>query len=44
VIPLLGLIGCLVMSVSLPLNVILVGVGLLITGFLLRFLFHRIWR
>jgi APA family basic amino acid/polyamine antiporter len=43
VIPLLGLIGCLVMSVSLPLNVILVGVGLLIAGFLLRFLFHRIW-
>lgn len=42
VIPLLGLIGCLVMSVSLPLNVILVGVGLLIAGFLLRFLFHRI--
>ncbi|MCK9342151.1 MAG: APC family permease [Synergistaceae bacterium] len=44
VIPLLGLIGCLVMSVSLPLNVILVGVGLLIAGFLLRYLFHRIWR
>lgn len=43
VIPLLGLTGCLVMSVSLPLNVILVGVGLLIAGFLLRFLFHRIW-
>lgn len=44
VIPILGLIGCLVMSASLPLNVILVGVGLLIAGFLLRLLFHRIWR
>ncbi|MDD2475056.1 MAG: APC family permease [Dysgonamonadaceae bacterium] len=40
-IPVLGLIGCLVMSVSLPLNVIISGVGLLFAGFVIRFLFHR---
>lgn len=44
VIPILGLIGCLAMSVSLPLNVILTGVGLLLAGFLLRLLFHRAWK
>lgn len=44
VIPILGLIGCLAMSVSLPLNVILTGVWLLLAGFLLRLLFHRAWK
>lgn len=43
VIPVLGLIGCLAMSVSLPLNVIISGVGLLLIGFLIRFVFHKIW-
>lgn len=43
VVPVLGLMGCLVMSVSLPLNVIVSGIGLLIAGFVLRFLFHRIY-
>ena len=40
-IPVLGLIGCVLMSVSLPLNVIITGVGLLLVGFLLRFLFRK---
>jgi len=44
VIPVLGLIGCLTMSVSLPMNVILTGAGLLLAGFLLRLLFHRAWK
>lgn len=39
-VPVMGLIGCLAMSVSLPLNVILVGIGLLVAGFLLRLLFR----
>lgn len=43
VVPVLGLIGCLAMSVSLPLNVIISGVGLLLIGFLIRFVFHKIW-
>lgn len=42
-IPVLGLIGCLAMSVSLPLNVIFSGIGLLLTGFLIRSLFHKIY-
>lgn len=42
-IPILGLIGCLVMSASLPLNVVFSGVGLLLAGFLIRFLYHRIY-
>ncbi len=40
-IPLFGLIGCLAMSASLPLNVIISGVGLLFIGFALRFLLHK---
>lgn len=43
VVPVLGLIGCLAMSVSLPLNVIISGVGLLLIGFVIRFVFHKIW-
>lgn len=43
VVPVLGLIGCLAMSVSLPLNVIISGVGLLLVGFVIRFVFHKIW-
>ena len=42
-IPILGLLGCLAMSVSLPLNVILSGIGLLLTGFAVRFLFHKVY-
>lgn len=42
-IPVLGLMGCLIMSVSLPLNVIVSGMGLLVTGFLIRFLIHKIY-
>ena len=43
IIPVLGLIGCLVMSVSLPLKVMISGVGLLVSGFAVRFIFHRIY-
>lgn len=43
VIPICGLIGCLTMSVSLPFNVIISGIGLLIIGFIIRFLFHKIY-
>ncbi|RXJ45716.1 APC family permease [Gelidibacter gilvus] len=42
-IPILGLIGCLAMSASLPLIVVFSGIGLLLTGFVIRFLFHRIY-
>lgn len=35
-IPFLGLIGCLIMAVSLPFNVILSGVIILLSGFILR--------
>ena len=41
IIPYLGLIGCLLMSVSLPFNVIISGIGVLIAGFGLRFLQKR---
>ncbi|WP_299399120.1 APC family permease [uncultured Gelidibacter sp.] len=43
IIPICGLIGCLTMSVSLPFNVIISGIGLLIIGFMIRFLFHKIY-
>ncbi|WP_299989172.1 APC family permease [uncultured Pontibacter sp.] len=43
IIPVLGLIGCLAMSVSLPLAVILSGIGLLVIGFALRFVFHKVY-
>lgn len=42
-IPVLGLLGCLAMSVSLPLNVILSGIGLLLIGFAVRFFFHKVY-
>lgn len=42
-IPVLGLIGCLAMSISLPLNVIVSGVALLLVGFGVRFLLHKIY-
>ncbi len=44
VIPILGLIGCLAMSISLPLIVILSGIGTLVVGFGLRFLFQKVYR
>ncbi|GGW21939.1 APC family permease [Arenibacter certesii] len=43
-IPICGLLGCLIMSVSLPINVIISGVGLLIIGFVIRFLVHKVYR
>lgn len=41
VVPVLGLIGCLAMSVSLPLNVMASGVGLLLIGFGVRYVVKR---
>jgi basic amino acid/polyamine antiporter, APA family len=38
----LGLISCLTLAATLDLNVIMSGVGLLIIGFLLRWLFHKL--
>jgi APA family basic amino acid/polyamine antiporter len=42
-IPVLGLTGCLVMAASLPLHIILYGIGILIAGFIVRMIFHRIF-
>ena len=38
IVPWLGLVGCVVMSVSLPFMVIVSGFGLLLLGFVVRFL------
>jgi basic amino acid/polyamine antiporter, APA family len=43
VIPALGLIGCLIMSVSLPVSVIIPGIGILIAGFVIRILLHKLY-
>lgn len=43
-VPAFGLLGCLSMSVSLPGQVILTGAALLLGGFLLRSLFHRLYK
>lgn len=43
VVPVLGLIGCVAMSVSLPFAVISAGVGLLLSGFIIRFILHHIY-
>lgn len=42
-IPVLGFLGCLAMSISLPLTVILSGIGLLIGGFVTRYVLHKIY-
>lgn|SRR5690554_187891 len=42
VIPTLGLIGCLVMSISLPFTVITSGIVILILGFGLRFIIRKV--
>lgn len=41
-IPAFGLIGCITMSLALPLHVIASGVGLLLIGFMVRFILHRV--
>lgn len=41
-IPSLGLAGCLTMSVSLPLTVILSGIALLLAGFVFRFVLQQV--
>lgn len=43
-IPAMGLAGCLAMSVSLPLSVILTGIGLLALGFVARIIFHKMYK
>ncbi|WP_299821715.1 APC family permease [uncultured Pontibacter sp.] len=42
-VPVLGLIGCLAMSVSLPLEVIASGIGLLLTGYVFRKAFRKVY-
>lgn len=42
-IPILGLVGCLAMSVSLPMNVAFSGIALLIAGFAVRFSIRKIY-
>lgn len=42
IIPVAGLAGCLAMSVSLPLNVIVSGILLLLTGFVVRYLVKKL--
>jgi len=42
-IPICGLLGCLIMSVSLPFNVVISGIGLLLAGFGIRFILHKIY-
>lgn len=44
IIPTLGLIGCVAMSVALPYDVILSGLGLLIVGFLVKLFFNKLQR
>lgn len=41
IIPWLGLMGCVLMSFSLPLLVMTTGVGLLLVGFVLRMIIHQ---
>ncbi|MET3115412.1 APA family basic amino acid/polyamine antiporter [Pedobacter sp. CG_S7] len=42
-VPVLGLIGCLMMAISLDVQVIVSGLVLLIIGFILRFILHQIY-
>ena len=42
-IPILGLVGCLVMAASLPPNVIFSGLAMLLAGFVIRLFFHKIY-
>lgn len=44
VVPVLGLIGCLAMAVSLDYEVIISGILLLLTGFIFRFLLHKFYK
>ncbi len=44
IIPIAGLIGCLLMAVSLPLSVLISGIGLLIVGFAMRYFIHKVYR
>lgn len=41
IIPVCGLAGCLILSLSLPFNVILSGIGLLLIGFFIRYIIHK---
>lgn len=43
-IPVLGLIGCIAMSLSLPLVIILTGIGSLFVGFVFRSLLHSLYK
>ena len=43
IVPVLGLIGCLLMAFSLDFQVIISGLLLLLSGFILRFALHKIY-
>lgn len=43
VIPVLGFTGCLLMAVSLNFDVIISGISVLLVGFILRFVLHKIY-
>lgn len=43
VIPVLGLVGCIAMSISLPFIVMATGLGLLLTGFIIRFMLRKLY-
>jgi basic amino acid/polyamine antiporter, APA family len=43
IVPSLGLVGCLGLAISLPILVIISGIGLLILGFLIRFGLHIVY-
>ncbi len=42
-IPILGLIGCLAMAISLPLSVITSGISLLLSGWLIKWIFNKLF-
>lgn len=42
VVPALGLIGCIAMAVSIPVDVIFLGLGILVVGFLVRWVVKKI--
>ena len=44
VVPVLGLTGCLLMAISLDFDVIISGISVLLAGFILRFVLHKIYR
>jgi APA family basic amino acid/polyamine antiporter len=44
VVPILGLLGCLLMAFSLNIQVIISGLLVLTTGFVFRFIMHKVYK